>query len=267
MEFFDLSYRDSTLNSFPDLDGKIAIVTGASSGIGKATALALGASGGRIVVNYQRNEAGATEAAQEIEREGGEAFTVQADVSNAADVAAMVARCESYWGPADILVNNAGTLIERRGLGELSEQLWDEVQAINLKSAFLCTRAVADAMIRNGSGAIVNIVSVAARTGGGKGSGAYAAAKAGLIALTKNVARELAPSGIRVNAVSPGFIQTPFHERHSSPEIQQSLIASVPMGRAGKPIEVATVIAFLCSSCSSYICGETIEVDGGMYML
>jgi NAD(P)-dependent dehydrogenase (short-subunit alcohol dehydrogenase family) len=252
---------------FPDLRNRVALVTGASSGIGSAAARVLAASGALVAVNYLNNEAGAIETITAIEAQGGTAWAVSADVSQGAGCRTLIEGAEQRFGPLDILVNNAGSLVERRRLGELTEECWDQVQNVNLKGAYLCAQAAAPSMIRQRHGVIVNIVSIAARTGGGMGAAHYSAAKAGLLAFSKNIARELAPCGIRVNSVSPGFIDTPFHERISNAEIRNALVASIPMGRAGKPEEVASVIAFLCSDASSYVCGETIEVDGGQLML
>jgi len=252
---------------YPDLKNRVVLVTGASSGIGSATAKVLAASGAKVAVNYLNNEAGADETVTTVEKAGGIAWAIRGDVSNGPDARAMIEDVERRLGPIEMLVNNAGSLVERRRLAELTEEFWDQVQNINLKSAYLCAQAVAPSMIRQKRGVIVNIVSIAARTGGGPGSGHYSAAKAGLIAFSKNIAKELAPQGIRVNCVSPGFIDTPFHDRFSTDDIQKALLASIPMGRAGTPDEVASVIAFLCSDASSYICGETIEVDGGWLML
>jgi len=252
---------------YTDLKNRVALVTGASSGIGSAAAIALAASGARVAVNFLKNEKGAAHTVAEIEKAGGEAWAVQADVSRAEDCKTLIEAVQRKFDRIDILVNNAGSLIERLGLTEMTEELWDEVQSVNLKSAFLCTQAAAPAMVSGHCGVIVNVVSIAGRNGGGVGAGHYAAAKAGLIAFSKNIARELAPQGIRVNSVSPGFIDTPFHDQFSTPEIKKALIASIPMGRAGTSAEVASVIAFLCSDASSYICGETIEVNGGLLML
>lgn len=252
---------------YQDLRNRVALVTGASSGIGSAAAQVLAASGAKVAVNYLKNETGAARTVSAAEKAGGIAWAVQADVSDGEGCRALIDAVERKFGPIEILVNNAGSLVERKRLAELTEECWDEVQNVNLKSAYLCAQAALPSMYHHERAVIVNIVSIAARTGGGPGSGHYSAAKAGLIAFSKNIARELAPRGIRVNCVSPGFIDTPFHERFSTPEIKKSLVASIPMGRAGTPEEVAAVIAFLCSEASAYVCGETIEVDGGMLML
>ncbi|MEO8520831.1 MAG: SDR family oxidoreductase, partial [Acidobacteriota bacterium] len=162
-----------------------------------------------------------------------------------------------------ILVNNAGSLVVRRLLHEVTEEALDEIFALNLKSAVLAAQAAAGPMVARRRGAIVNIVSIAGHTGGGPGAGAYASAKAALTAYTKSLAKELAPHGVRVNAVSPGVIDTPFHEVFSTPEMMKNFVAAIPMGRVGTAAECAAVIAFLVSDAASYIAGETIEVNGG----
>lgn len=252
---------------YEDLRGRVAIVTGASSGIGSATAIKLAASGAKVAVNFHTNEGGAADTVAAIEKAGGEASAIRADVSLAQESRTLIDSVERKYGRLDVLVNNAGSLIERQSLSQMTETRWDEVQRVNLKSAFLCSQAAAPFIARQKQGSIVNIGSIAGRIGSGVGASHYCAAKAGLVAFSKNIARELAPQGIRVNSVSPGFIETPFHEQFSTPEIKKSLLASIPMGRAGTSAEVAEVIAFLCSDASSYICGETIEVNGGLLML
>jgi NAD(P)-dependent dehydrogenase (short-subunit alcohol dehydrogenase family) len=255
------------MQTYPDLKDRVAIVTGASSGIGGATARILAASGAKVVINYLKNEKGALESAREIRAAGGAALPVQADVSQGKACQALIETAVREFGPVDILVNNAGSLVERLRILDLTEERWDDVMNVNVKSAYLCTRAVAKSMIERKRGAIVNLSSIAGRNGGGLGAGHYAAAKGAVIEFSKNMAKELAPHGIRVNCVSPGVIDTPYHERFSTPEIIKAFVATIPMGRVGTAEEVAGVIAFLCSEASSYLCGETIEVNGGQLML
>jgi 3-oxoacyl-[acyl-carrier protein] reductase len=254
------------MHNYMDLTGKVAIVTGASSGIGHATAIALSECGAAVTINYHRNEVGAELLSKQIVARGGRAITVQADVTIAADVAALIRRTSEELGPVDILVNNAGSLIERLRILDLTEERWDEVIDLNLKSAFLCSKAVAASMMERKTGTIVNLSSIAGRNGGALGSLHYSAAKGGLITFTKGLAKELAPYGVRVNAVSPGVIDTPYHEQFSSPEMIKGYVNAIPLGRLGKAEEVAKVIAFLASDAASYLVGETIEINGGMYM-
>jgi len=255
------------MHNYLDLTGRVALVTGGSSGIGAATALVLADLGAKVVLAYHRNAEGARDVTRRVEAAGGEALALSADVTSGADVRAMVANARNRFGPVDILVNNAGSLIERLPLAAITENKWNDVLRLNLTSAMLCAQAVAPGMIDRGRGAIVNVVSVAGRNGGGPGAGVYSAAKGGLITLTKSLAKELGPRGVRVNAISPGVIDTPYHERFSTPEMIRGFVAAIPLGRMGTPHECATVIAFLVSDAASYLVGETIEVNGGQLML
>jgi 3-oxoacyl-[acyl-carrier protein] reductase len=245
---------------------QVALVTGASSGIGRATAGAMAREGACVGVNYCKNQAGAEQAAETIRKAGSQALVIRADVTRATEVLAMVEAVRKEWGRIDILVNNAGDLLARRTLANMTEEYWDQIMALNLKSAFLCVRAVWEEMAARKSGCIINVSSIAGRNGGGPGAAAYSAAKGGLLTYTKSLAKELAPYGIRVNGVAPGVIATPYHERYSPGEVFQRFIASVPLGRAGTAEEVADVIVFLASPAARYITGETLEVNGGMLM-
>jgi 3-oxoacyl-[acyl-carrier protein] reductase len=250
-----------------DLNGKVALITGASSGIGQATAELFAQCGASVAINYHKNEAGAEEARTRITQAGGQAVTLAADVRNSKDIQDLVNRVVKELGPIDILVNNAGSLVERLKILELTEERWDEVMDLNLKSAFLCSQAVTESMIERQTGAIVNVSSIAGRNGGALGSIHYSAAKGGMITMTKGFAKELAPHGVRVNAVSPGVIETPYHEQFSTPEAMKGFVSTIPLGRVGKPNEVAQVITFLASDAAAYLCGETVEINGGMLML
>lgn len=254
------------MSSSFDLNGKVALVTGSSSGIGRATAVALAANGARVAINFHRNEMGASEARAQITAAGGSAIVIQADVTRASEVQALIEQTVAEFGPIDILVNNAGSLVERLKILELSEERWDEVIDLNLKSAFLCCKAVAGSMMERQAGAIINVSSIAGRNGGALGSIHYSTAKGGLITFTKGLAKELGPFGVRVNAVSPGVIDTPYHEQFSSPEMMKTYAGMIPLGRIGTPPEVANVICFLASDAASYLAGETIEINGGMFM-
>jgi len=249
-----------------DLQGKVALVTGASSGIGRATAEALASNGARVAINFHRHETGAEAARSQITGAGGCAIVVQADVTRASDVDSLVKQTVNEFGAIDILVNNAGSLVERLKILELSEERWDEVMDLNLKSAFLCSKAVVGSMMQRKTGAIINVSSIAGRNGGALGSIHYSTAKGGLITFTKGLAKEVAPYGVRVNAVSPGVINTPYHEQFSSPEMMKTYAGMIPLGRVGTPTEVGKVISFLASDAASYLAGETIEINGGMFM-
>ncbi len=255
------------MRNYLDLTGKVALITGASSGIGAAAANLFGDLGAHVAIGYHGNQKGAEQVRGAIANAGGKAIAVRADVRHPDEIHSMIESVTRQLGPIDILVNNAGSLVERMKILDLTEQRWDEIMDLNLKSAVLCSQAVVASMIERKRGAIVNIVSIAGRNGGGPGAGAYATAKGGLITFTKSLAKELAPHGVRVNGVSPGVIDTPFHEVFSTPEMIRNFVAGIPMGRVGTPLECATVIAFLASDAASYIAGETIEVNGGQLML
>ena len=254
------------VDTYLNLTGSVALITGASSGIGAATAVTLADLGARVAIGYHRNKAGAEATRDRIVAAGGTAIAVSADVRRADEIRALVDRTVAELGPIDVLVNNAGSLVARRGIREVSEAHLDDIMALNLKSAVLASQAVVASMIERGRGAIVNVVSIAGHNGGGPGAGAYASAKAALTTYTKSMAKELAPHGIRVNAVSPGVIDTPFHEVFSTPEMIRNFVATIPLGRVGTAAECATVIAFLASDLASYIVGATIDVNGGQLM-
>jgi len=249
-----------------DMSGRVAIVTGASTGIGRWAAVALAECGAAVAVNYNKNQAGAEETKRMIEELGGRAVIIQADVSTKAGAIGLADAARSEFGAIDILVNNAGDLIARCSLLEFSEELWDQVLNLNFKSVLFCSQAVMREMMDRRAGTIINVGSIAGHHGGGPGAGVYAAAKAGVMCLTKGLAKELAPFGIRVNGVAPGVIATPFHERMSTPELLQQFVAGIPMGRLGTAEECGRVIAFMASDAASYIHGEMIEINGGQLM-
>ena len=245
------------------LEGKTALVTGASRGIGKAIALRLAKEGANIAINFAGNVAAAEEVKAAIEADGGKAILVQADVSDSAAVDAMVKTVVDTFGGIDILVNNAG--ITRDGLlMRMKEEDWDAVLNTNLKSIFLCTKAVSKLMMKKRSGRIVNMSSVVG-VNGNAGQANYSAAKAGAIGFTKSMAKELAGRGITVNAIAPGFIQTDMTA--VLPEaVKESMAKSIPLGCLGAPEDIAGTVLFLVSDCASYITGQVINVDGGMVM-
>jgi 3-oxoacyl-[acyl-carrier protein] reductase len=250
-----------------ELTDTVALVTGAGGGIGQAAALELAGRGADVAVHYHRNEAGASETARRVEALGRKAATFKGDLARRDEAVALVAAVVARFGRIDVLVNNAGDLVERRPLLEMTEALWRQVIDLNLSSAFFVTQAAAPAMIERMRGVVVNVSSLAAHNGGGPGALAYAAAKGGLISLTKAMAKELAPKGVRVNCVAPGLIgQTAFHGRYTPRESFEAAEKTVPMGRAGTPEEVARVIAFLSGRDSAYLAGETVEINGGMLM-
>lgn len=255
------------MTNYLDLTGKTALITGASSGIGAATAKVFADLGATVAIGYHRNQAGAFEVRDALLGLGTRVEVIQADVEDLRQARALVEEAERLLGPLDILVNNAGSLIERKPILEVSEQTWRAVMTLNLDSAFICSQAAGASMLKRRSGSIVNIVSIAGRTGGGPGASAYATAKGALITFTKALAKEWAPHGVRANGVSPGVIDTPFHETFSTPEMMKNFVATIPQGRVGTSLEVAKTIAFLASDAASYITGETIEVNGGQLML
>ena len=245
------------------LDGKSALVTGGSRGIGRAIAIKLAAEGAAVAINYAGNAKAAEEVKSIIEAAGGKAMIVQADVSNGESVDAMIKEVVDTFGGIDILVNNAG--ITRDGLlMRMKEEDWDAVINTNLKGVFYCTKAVSKLMMKKRAGRIVNMASVVGLTGNA-GQANYSAAKAGVIGFSKTMAKELASRGITVNMVAPGYIDTDMTS--VLPEnVREAMIAGIPLGRVGTPEDVANAVLFLVSDNASYVPGQVINVDGGMVM-
>lgn len=251
-----------------EFNGKTALVTGASRGIGAATAIKLAEAGvRRVIVHYNSFPEGAQAAVAAIRAMGVESEAIQASLGNMAGVRAFLETLNRTAPEVDILVNNAGSLVKRVTLVDYPEDLYDEVMNLNVKSLWFLTQAVVRSMIRRHSGIVVNVSSIAARNGGGVGAAVYAAAKASVACMTKGMARELAPQGIRVNAVSPGTVDNHFHEVFSNRQILDSVVAQTPAGKLGSNEEVADTILFLCSDAARYIYGQTIEINGGMFMV
>jgi 3-oxoacyl-[acyl-carrier protein] reductase len=247
-----------------DIKGKVALVTGSSRGIGEATAIALAREGAKVVVNYVKNRKKAHEVASHIKEEGGEAMIVEADVSSSQDVEKMRNRVHEEMGEVTILINNAG-IHQHLKSWELRNEDWDRVMGVNLTSVFNCAKAFTPDMISKKWGRIVNISSVIAHIGTDH-EVHYAASKGGVVSATKSLALELAPYNIRVNAVSPGYIETDM-TKFSNEDERKYYLEQIPIKRLGKPSEIADAVVFLCSNRSSYITGEVLHVNGGLAFL
>lgn len=248
----------------PDLGGRTALITGASSGIGAASALALARCGAHIVLHWSshREDAEATLAA--VQAIGAQGELLRADLSHDAGIQTMLELIGTR--PIDILVNNAGSLLQRTPFLDITPHLWERTFTLNLTSAVRITQAVLPGMLQRGHGIIVNMSSIAARNGGGLGALAYASAKAALSTFTRGLAKEFAAQGIRVNSIAPGTIETNYHRQFSTIQALEASRAATPQGRNGTPEDVADVVVFLCSDAARYIQGQSLEVNGGMLM-
>ena len=247
-----------------DLTGQRAIVTGASTGIGRAIAKALAGAGADVAIHYGSSREEAEETARAVESQGRRAFLVQADFRDpTAAGKAVEAAVNALGTPIDILVNNAGSLIGRSAVEEMDAELWQEVIALNLSSVFFAIKAALP-YLRSGA-RIVNVSSVAARHGGGPGAFAYAAAKGGVMTLTRGLAKELASRNIRVNAIAPGVIETPFHDKFSTPELLETFRKGIPLGRLGTSEDCAGAVLYLVSPLASYVTGQSIDINGGQW--
>jgi 3-oxoacyl-[acyl-carrier protein] reductase len=252
---------------YEELRGKAALITGASRGIGAATAVRLAEAGvSRFLLHYGSFEEGREEISAKLQRLGASAEWIRADLGTDAGIAALAATAGDWKGGFDIVFNNAGSLVKRAKLAEYTPELYDSVMNLNVKSVYFVAQAVAPAMIARGAGSIVNVSSIAARNGGGPGATIYAAAKAAVSAITKGLSKELAPQGIRVNAVSPGTVDNDFHAKFSNAEILEAARKTIPAGTLGTNDEVADLVLYLVSNGGRYIHGQTIEVNGGQWM-
>ena len=245
------------------LEGKKALVTGASRGIGREVALELARQGADVAINYSGSEAKANEVVDEIKALGRKAFAIQCDVANSESVTSMIKEVVEQFGRVDILVNNAGITRDNL-LMRMKEEEWDSVINTNLKGVFLCTKAVTRQMMKQRSGRIINMASIVG-VSGNAGQANYVAAKAGVIGLTKTTAKELASRGITVNAIAPGFISTDMTGELPE-DVQKAMLDQIPLARFGDPKDIAAVASFLASDASKYMTGQTLHVDGGMVM-
>jgi 3-oxoacyl-[acyl-carrier protein] reductase len=248
------------------LTNKVAIVTGGARDIGRQVSLKLAAEGAGVCINYFDNPEDAAATVKLIEENGGNALAVQGDMTNPQDIENVVNKCRETFGDVvNVLVNVAGGLVGRKTMSEMDEKFWDFVIDLNMKSVFLVTKAVLPFMTEGG--AIVNFASQAARDGGGPGALAYSAAKGGVLTFTRGLAKELGPKKIRVNAVSPGMINTTFHDVFTKPEVREKVAGMTPLRREGEAYEVADLVLFLASDSSSFITGASVEINGGTYFI
>jgi len=251
----------------PDLKGKSVLITGASTGIGAALARALAPSGCRIAIHYNASVNRAEEVAADVRFAGGEAFLVGGDFTSSSKAREVVTAVAEHFGGLDILINNAGGLVKRVPIAEVDDAFFDAVMDLNVRSLVAASSAAIPIMRAAGHGNIVNVTSIAARHGGGGGAVLYASAKGFVSTFTRGLAKEVVKDGIRVNAVSPGVITTPFHERYSTPAMLESFKATIPMNRLGTPEECIGAFLFLASDAmSAYVTGQILEVNGGQYM-
>ena len=242
------------------LKGKTAIVTGGGRDIGRACVMRLAEEGANVAINYHSSSDGADSAVKEIEAMGGKAFAMQGDLTNEAEVTALVDRAASELGGVHVLVNNAGGLIKRVPIKEMSLEHWNNVMDLNLTSTFLLVRAAVQHMT---SGAIVNLASQAGRDGGGPGAAAYAASKGAVMTLTRGLAKEFGPD-IRVNSICPGMIDTDFHNNFTKDEVRKMVAGNTPLKREGLPVDVANLVAYLATDQSAFLTGTNVDINGGM---
>ncbi|MBV8167777.1 MAG: glucose 1-dehydrogenase [Alphaproteobacteria bacterium] len=250
-----------------DLAGKAVLITGASTGIGAGAARAFGAHKARVVVHYNRSRAEAETVAADVRAAGGQAALVGGDLTDGAAVKRIGAEALAAFGRIDVLINNAGHMVARSLITEATDALFDHIVKLNAWSVVAMCREIVPAMRRHGGGAIINLSSITARNGGSLGAGLYAGTKAFVAAITKNLAKELVKDKIRVNAVSPGVIATPLHDKLTPPATMEAFRATIPMDRIGTPDDCAGAFLYLASDrLSGYVTGQIIEVNGGQYM-
>jgi 3-oxoacyl-[acyl-carrier protein] reductase len=257
----------TTALKIPDLHDKRVLVTGASSGIGAAVAIAFGHQGAHVAVHGHRGVEGAGQVASDVRKAGGTAVVIPGDLGKPGGGARVVHEAASQLGGLDVLVNNAGTSFARRKLEDLPDGAYDEMLDLNFRSVFEATRAAIPFLRKAGGGAVISTTSIAARNGGGPGFGLYAAAKAAVSNITRSFAKELAADGIRVNAVAPGIIWTRIHEDHTPAEMMPGILAAIPLGRVGTVEECVGTYLFLASTTlAGFVTGQIIEVNGGQLM-
>ncbi|HSV19673.1 MAG TPA: SDR family NAD(P)-dependent oxidoreductase [Casimicrobiaceae bacterium] len=250
-----------------DLAGKSVLITGASTGIGAAAARTFARAGCRVGIHYNASLNRAEEVAADVRFNGAEAFLLGGDLRSSTKAREVVAAAAEHFGGLDILINNAGGLVKRTPIADVDDTLFDEVINLNVRSLVTACAAAIPIMRKAGHGNIINVTSIAARHGGGPGSVIYASAKAFVSTFTRGLAKEVVKDNIRVNALSPGVIATPFHERYSTPAMMETMRASIPMGRVGTPEECAGAFVFLASDeLSSFVTGQIVEVNGGQLM-
>ena len=248
-----------------DFKGKAILITGASTGIGAGCAQAFGARGATVAVHYNSSKDAADAVVKAVKASGGDAFVVQGDLRTSAQCAKVVAEAASRMGRIDVLINNAGALVQRQAITELTDALLDDIIDLNVRSMMMCTKFAVPHMAAGTS--IINLTSIAASSGGGPGAAMYAGSKAFVTTATKGLAKELVGKGIRINAVSPGVITTPFHDKFSTPEQLEAMRKTIPMARLGSVDEcVGAVLCLASEQLASYVTGQVIGVNGGQYM-
>ena len=250
-----------------DFRDQVVVVTGASSGIGAAAAVGFAETGATLALHYHRNSDGAKHTVGAVQTAGGTASLHQADLADPKSADAFIDDVLAQHGRIDVLVNNAGDLVKRTAVADVPDEEFHRILDVNLTSVFALSRRIVPVFRAQGGGAIVNVTSIAGRHGGGGGSVVYATSKGAVSTFTRGLAKELAPEGIRVNAIAPGVIKTPFHDRHSADEQLTALVGTLPLGRTGTPHECVGTILFLASDrMASYVTGQIIEVNGGQLM-